>query len=66
MVSLNPSTLLNGSGIDVASLVSQVLSAQSGGLQLLQQQQTDLQTQASLLTGLNGDLSNLSSAVNGM
>ena len=64
MVSLNPSTLLNGNGIDVASLVSQVLSAQSGGLQLLQQQQTDLQTQANLLTGLNGDLSNLSSAVN--
>lgn len=64
MVSLNPSTLLNGNGIDVASLVSQVLSAQSGGLQLLQQQQTDLQTQASLLTGLNGDLSSLSSAVN--
>ncbi|HTJ86033.1 MAG TPA: flagellar filament capping protein FliD [Terriglobales bacterium] len=64
MVSLNPSTLLNGSGIDVASLVSQVLSAQSGGLQLLQQQQTDLQTKANLLTGFNGDLSSLSSAVN--
>jgi flagellar hook-associated protein 2 len=66
MVSLDPSTLLNGNGIDVASLVSQVLSAQSGGLQLLQQQQTDLQTQASLLTGLNGDLANLSSAVNSL
>jgi flagellar hook-associated protein 2 len=66
MVSLDPSTLLNGNGIDVASLVSQVLSAQSGGLQLLQQQQTDLQTQASLLTGLNGDLGNLSSAVNSL
>jgi flagellar hook-associated protein 2 len=66
MVGLNPSTLLNGSGIDVASLVSQVLSIQSGGLQLLQQQQTDLQTQAGLLTGVNSDLSNLASAVNAL
>jgi flagellar hook-associated protein 2 len=66
MVALNPSGLLNGNGIDVASLVSQVLATQSGGLQLLQQQQTDLQTQASLLTGLNRDLANLSSAVNSL
>jgi flagellar hook-associated protein 2 len=66
MVSLNPSSLLNGTGIDVSSLVSQVLATQTAGLQQLQQQQTDLQTQASLLTGINGALSNLSSAVNAL
>ncbi|HEY4052371.1 MAG TPA: flagellar filament capping protein FliD [Terriglobales bacterium] len=66
MVSLNPSSLLNGTGIDVSSLVSQVLATQTAGLQQLQQQQTDLQTQASLLTGINSDLSNLSSAVNAL
>jgi flagellar hook-associated protein 2 len=66
MVSLNPSSLLNGNGIDISSLVSQVLATQTAGLQQLQQQQTALQTQASLLTGINGDLSNLSSAVNAL
>lgn len=66
MVSLNPSTLLNGSGIDVSSLVTQVLSTKNAGLQLLQTQQTNLQNQASLLSGINGDLSNLSSAVNSL
>lgn len=66
MVSLNPSTLLNGNGIDVSSLVNQVLSSRSGALQLLQQQQTDLQTRASLLNGINNDLSNLASAINSL
>ena len=54
-MSLNPSTLLNGSGIDVASLVRQVLSSKSGQLQVLQQQQSDLQTQNQLLNGLSSD-----------
>jgi flagellar hook-associated protein 2 len=66
MVSLNPSTLLNGNGIDVSSLVSQVLSSRNGALQLLQQQQTNLQNQAGLLNGINSDLSSLSSAVNSL
>ena len=66
MVSLNPSTLLSGSGIDVASLVQQVLSSKSGQLQVLQQQQSDLQTQNQLLNGLSSDVASLLSAVNGL
>src|SRR5215469_17116688 len=66
MVSLNPNTLLNGNGIDIASLVTQVLSPQTGEVQVLQQQEAALQTQANLLTGINNDLSSLSSAVNSL
>lgn len=66
MISLNPSTLLNGTGIDVTSLVNQVLSQENGQTTLLQQQQTDLQGQSSLLTGINNDLNSLSTAVNSL
>lgn len=65
-ITLNPSTLLNGSGINVSSLVTQVLAPQNSEIQVLQQQQSGLQTQAGLLTGINNDLSNLSSAVNSL
>lgn len=65
-VSLNPGTILNGNGIDVASLVQQVLAPQNGEITVLQQQQSGLQTQAGLLTGINNDLSSLSSAVNSL
>jgi flagellar hook-associated protein 2 len=63
MVTLDPSTLLNGSGIDVKSLVSQVMANESGQTTLLQQRQSDLQTQATLLTGINNHLTSLYSAV---
>jgi flagellar hook-associated protein 2 len=63
MISLNSATLLSGSGIDVNSLVSQVLATENGQLQLYQQRQSDLQTQATLLSSINDDLSGLSSAV---
>jgi flagellar hook-associated protein 2 len=66
MISLNTSTLLNGAGIDVTSLVTQILAQDNSVTPLLQQQQTDLQTQAGLLTTMNGDLSSLSSAVNSL
>src|SRR6266496_1105276 len=66
MISLNPSSLLNGSGIDVTSLVTQILAQENRATPLLQQQQTDLQNQAGLLTSMNGDLSTLSSAVNSL
>ena len=62
-ISLNPSTLLNGQGIDVSSLVQQVLRESSGQLTEWQNEQATLQTQASDLTGINGDLSNLAAAV---
>src|SRR5579859_5681720 len=66
MISLNSATLLSGNGIDVNSLVTQSLAAENGQLQLYQQQQTDLQSQAGLLTGFSSDLSKLSSAVNSL
>lgn len=62
-ISLNPSTLLNGQGIDVSSLVQQVLSETDGQLTTWQNEQTTLQTQASALTSINSDLNNLATAV---
>src|SRR6266700_59847 len=66
MISLNSGGLLSGNGIDVQSLVAQVLSPESGQLQVWQQQQSDLQTQAKLLTSINSDIGDLSSAVNSL
>jgi flagellar hook-associated protein 2 len=62
-ISLSPSTLLNGQGIDVSSLVQQVLSESSGQLTGWQNEQATLQSQASDLTTINNDLSNLATAV---
>jgi len=62
-ISLNPSTLLNGQGIDVSSLVEEVLGESSGQLTEWQNEQSTLQTQASALTSINSDLSNLATAV---
>ena len=62
-ITLNPATLLNGTGLDINSLVSQVLSNESGELQVWEQQQSDLSTQAGLLLGMNNNLTNLQTAV---
>lgn len=62
-ISLNPAALLSGQGVDVTSLVNQILSGQSGQLMEWQSEQMTLQTQAGLLTGISGDLTNLASAV---
>lgn len=63
MITLNPSTLLNGDGIDVNSLVEQMLAQTNGETKILQQRQSDLQSQATLLSQINADLSSLYSAV---
>ncbi len=63
MISLNAATLLNGSGIDVNSLVSQVEAQQQGQVTIWQQQQSNLSTDAGLLSGLNLNLSTLKTAV---
>lgn len=65
-ISLNPATLLSGQGLDVTSLVNQVLSQQSGQLQDWQQEQSTLQTQAGLLSSINSDLTNLANAVSAL
>lgn len=65
-ISLNPGTLLNGNGIDVASLVAASLAPENARANTLQQQVAALQNQSSLLTGINDDLSSLSSSVNAL
>lgn len=62
-ISLNPSTLLSGQGIDVSSLVQEVLSESTGQLTEWQSEQATLETQASDLTSINSDLNNLATAV---
>ncbi len=63
-ISLNPSTILSGSGIDVATLVQQIVASQkSGPLQEWQNEQATLSTQAGLLLGINNNLTNLQTAV---
>jgi len=62
-VSLNPSTILSGQGIDVSSLVQQIISEQSGELSVWESQQTTLATQEGLLEGTGNNLTNLQTAV---
>ncbi len=63
-VSLNPSTILSGNGLDVATLVQQIVADQkSGPLQEWQSEQTTLSSQAGLLLGINNNLTNLATAV---
>lgn len=62
-VSFNAASLLNGNGINVSSVVSAILAPKNASIALLQNQQTDLSTQAGLLTGLNNDLTTLATSV---
>lgn len=62
-VSLNPSTILSGQGIDVSSVVQQIISEQSGQLTIWQGQQTAFATQDGLLEGEGNNLTNLQTAV---
>ena len=62
-ISFNATSLLNGNGIDVTSIVNQILNLQTGPLTAWQNEQTDLATQAGLLAGINNNLTSLSSAV---
>ncbi|MGA2335464.1 MAG: flagellar filament capping protein FliD [Terriglobales bacterium] len=64
-ISFNAAALLNGNGIDVSAVVSELQSAESGQLTAWQGDVTNLQTQATALTSINSDLSNLASAVQG-
>ncbi|MGB6386292.1 MAG: flagellar filament capping protein FliD [Terriglobales bacterium] len=65
-ISFNAASLLNGNGIDVNSVVSEIQASQSGQLTAWQGDVTTLQTQASALSSINSDLSNLASAVQGL
>ncbi|HKM85014.1 MAG TPA: flagellar filament capping protein FliD [Terriglobales bacterium] len=65
-ISFNAASLLNGNSIDVNAVVSEIQSAQSGQLTAWKGDVTNLQTQATALTSINTDLSNLASAVAGL
>ena len=62
-ISLNPSTILSGQGLDVSSLVQQIISSQSGELTVWQNQGTTLATQNGVLEGIENNLTNLQTAV---
>ncbi|HWY57973.1 MAG TPA: flagellar filament capping protein FliD [Terriglobales bacterium] len=62
-VSLNPSAILSGQGIDVNTVVQQILAAHSGQLSVWQGQQTTLATQNGLLAGMENNLINLKTAI---
>lgn len=55
-----------GAGIDVTSLVNQILQADRAPEQLWQSQQTDLQSQASALNTINSYLSDFSAKTNAL
>ena len=62
-ISFNSASLLNGNGIDVSAIVSQIQAGQSGQLTAWKADQTTLQTQATTITNINNDLSSLATAV---
>jgi flagellar hook-associated protein 2 len=62
-VSLNPATILSGQGLDVSSVVQQIISEQTGELTVWQGQQATFATQNGLLEGEENNLTNLQTAV---
>jgi flagellar hook-associated protein 2 len=62
-VSLNPAAILSGQGLDVTSVVSQIIASQSGPLTVWSQQQTTIASENGALDGINNDLANLQTAV---
>jgi flagellar hook-associated protein 2 len=62
-ISFNAAGLLNGNGIDVQSIVNAILGPESANLTALQNQQTDLSSNAGLLAGFNNNLTSLATAV---
>jgi len=62
-ISLNPASLLSGQGLDVSTVVSELMNQKSGQLTEWQNEQTTLQLQAGLLNAINGHLSSLADAV---
>ncbi len=62
-ISFNAASLLNGNGISVSQIVQELLSPQTSAINALQNQQTDLSTNAGLLQGFNNNLTSLASTV---
>ncbi len=66
MISLNPTTPTSGSGIDVTSVVNQLLDAARAPERIWQDQQTQLSLAATSLTSINTGLSTLAEKVNAL
>jgi len=62
-ISFNAASLLNGNGIDVNAVVSELQATAGGQITIWQQQQSALETQSNALTSINTDLANLYTAV---
>jgi flagellar hook-associated protein 2 len=62
-ISFNAASLLNGNGIDVNAVVSELQAAESGQETAWKQDVTTLQTQATTIANINTDLASLASAV---
>jgi flagellar hook-associated protein 2 len=62
-VSLNPASILSGQGIDVSSVVNQIISSESGPINVWQGQETAIASQNGELDGINNDLTNLQTAI---
>lgn len=65
-ISLSPSAATSGSGIDVTSVVDQILASESAPEDQLKQNLTDLTTEQTTLSGFNTGLSALLTAVNAL
>ena len=64
--SIDTTTLFSGQGIDVTSVVSQLVTAARAPETNWQKQQTTIQTQVDALTQLNNDLSDLWDKINSL
>ncbi|MGD0791568.1 MAG: flagellar filament capping protein FliD [Terriglobales bacterium] len=62
-ISFNAASLLNGNGINVQSVVTAILAPENAVITQYQNQQTDLSTNAGLLSGYNNNLTSLEAAV---
>lgn len=62
-ISLNPASILSGQGIDVSTVVQQIITQQSGPLTVWQNQEATLQSQSVALTAINNDVGHLATAV---
>ncbi len=62
-ISFNAASLLNGNGINVSSIVSEIQAGQSGQVTAWKADQTTLQTEATTIGNINSDLSSLATAV---
>lgn len=65
-ISFNAASLLNGNGINVSSIVSEIQAGQSGQITAWKADQTTLQKEATTITNINTDLGKLATTVHAL